>query len=236
MLRKPAEEVEDCMPSTVSLTDCRLGGAGHTSRSDQERAVGHLAGTPGAPDADGRAHRSVGPGLCSGRDHGREDTSAARRLVGIGLIAVLPAAAAGASDWYPRCCPMSRPRACLLQQPHRVPAGRDRLDGRRGVIRPGRRRTLPSRGGRSARGARSAGRGPVCLLSVTCTHAGGPLDEGHVVADGCISCPWHASAFRLTDGKVDARAGSRRRAPEGRQRTRYVRCLRERPGRSTRRA
>ncbi|MGH9072331.1 MAG: Rieske (2Fe-2S) protein, partial [Acidimicrobiales bacterium] len=41
----------------------------------------------------------------------------------------------------------------------------------------------------------------VYALSATCVHAGGPLDEGEVV-DGCLRCPWHASAFRLSDGKV----------------------------------
>lgn len=68
---------------------------------------------------------------------------------------------------------------------------------------------------------------PIGALSVTCTHAGGPLDEGHVVADGCISCPWHASGFRLTDGKVDARAGSRRPAPKVASGRVYVRSVRE---------
>ncbi len=38
-------------------------------------------------------------------------------------------------------------------------------------------------------------------LSATCVHAGGPLDEGELV-DGCLKCPWHASAFRLSDGRV----------------------------------
>lgn len=39
-------------------------------------------------------------------------------------------------------------------------------------------------------------------LSATCVHASGPLDEGTLVADGCIRCPWHGSTFRLADGKV----------------------------------
>lgn len=46
---------------------------------------------------------------------------------------------------------------------------------------------------------RSAGR--VFGLSATCVHAGGPLDEGELV-DGCLKCPWHASTFRLDDGRV----------------------------------
>lgn len=43
--------------------------------------------------------------------------------------------------------------------------------------------------------------GQVAALSATCVHAGGPLDEGEV-ADGCIRCPWHASRFELSNGKV----------------------------------
>jgi nitrite reductase/ring-hydroxylating ferredoxin subunit/uncharacterized membrane protein len=41
----------------------------------------------------------------------------------------------------------------------------------------------------------------VHALSATCTHAGGPLDEG-TVTDGCVRCPWHGSTFRLADGGV----------------------------------
>jgi nitrite reductase/ring-hydroxylating ferredoxin subunit/uncharacterized membrane protein len=41
----------------------------------------------------------------------------------------------------------------------------------------------------------------LCALSATCVHAGGPLDEGELV-DGCLKCPWHASMFRLGDGRV----------------------------------
>lgn len=44
------------------------------------------------------------------------------------------------------------------------------------------------------------GGGPAAVAA-TCSHLGGPLDEGEVV-DGCVRCPWHASAFRLTDGSV----------------------------------
>jgi nitrite reductase/ring-hydroxylating ferredoxin subunit/uncharacterized membrane protein len=44
-------------------------------------------------------------------------------------------------------------------------------------------------------------RGTVWALSATCTHAGGPLDEGMLV-DGCVKCPWHGSEFRLDQGTV----------------------------------
>ena len=39
-------------------------------------------------------------------------------------------------------------------------------------------------------------------LHHVCAHAGGPLSEGTVTADGCIECPWHASRFRLADGHL----------------------------------
>ena len=38
-------------------------------------------------------------------------------------------------------------------------------------------------------------------LKATCSHAGGPLAEGKLEGD-TIVCPWHASAFRLSDGAV----------------------------------
>ena len=44
-------------------------------------------------------------------------------------------------------------------------------------------------------------KGQLHALANTCSHAGGPLDEGEFV-DGCVVCPWHASTFRLTDGSI----------------------------------
>jgi nitrite reductase/ring-hydroxylating ferredoxin subunit/uncharacterized membrane protein len=48
--------------------------------------------------------------------------------------------------------------------------------------------------------------GSIYALSNTCTHAGGPLNEGDFSqsSDGtpCVKCPWHQSTFRLTDGSV----------------------------------
>ena len=41
----------------------------------------------------------------------------------------------------------------------------------------------------------------VHALKETCSHAGGPLSEGELVGD-TIVCPWHASDFRLADGRV----------------------------------
>jgi nitrite reductase/ring-hydroxylating ferredoxin subunit len=41
----------------------------------------------------------------------------------------------------------------------------------------------------------------VYALKETCSHAGGPLSQGTLVGD-TIVCPWHASAYRLSDGAV----------------------------------
>ena len=41
----------------------------------------------------------------------------------------------------------------------------------------------------------------VYALKETCAHAGGPLSEGELKGD-TITCPWHASTFRLADGSV----------------------------------
>ena len=38
-------------------------------------------------------------------------------------------------------------------------------------------------------------------IGARCSHRGGPLQEGKV-GDGCITCPWHQSRFRLRDGAV----------------------------------
>ncbi|MFF4818880.1 Rieske 2Fe-2S domain-containing protein [Kitasatospora sp. NPDC001309] len=37
------------------------------------------------------------------------------------------------------------------------------------------------------------------VLADRCSHFSGPLSQGKV-ADGCVTCPWHGSVFRLTDG------------------------------------
>lgn len=41
----------------------------------------------------------------------------------------------------------------------------------------------------------------VHALKDTCSHAGGPLSEGELKGD-TITCPWHSSTFRITDGSV----------------------------------
>src|SRR5919201_552400 len=43
--------------------------------------------------------------------------------------------------------------------------------------------------------------GRVYAMLARCCHRGGPLHEGEF-ADGCVTCPWHGSRFRLGDGSV----------------------------------
>ncbi|WP_261166262.1 Rieske 2Fe-2S domain-containing protein [Microbacterium sp. Marseille-Q6965] len=46
-------------------------------------------------------------------------------------------------------------------------------------------------------------RGSLRAISAVCSHAGGPLDEGTLDEEGCVTCPWHGSRFRLSDGAVE---------------------------------
>jgi nitrite reductase/ring-hydroxylating ferredoxin subunit/uncharacterized membrane protein len=42
----------------------------------------------------------------------------------------------------------------------------------------------------------------VYATSAICSHAGAPLDEGRIVDETCIECPWHHSVFDAKDGHV----------------------------------
>jgi nitrite reductase/ring-hydroxylating ferredoxin subunit/uncharacterized membrane protein len=44
-------------------------------------------------------------------------------------------------------------------------------------------------------------RGKYFAIAATCSHAGGPLDEGELQGD-VVQCPWHGSRFRMRDGKA----------------------------------
>jgi len=44
--------------------------------------------------------------------------------------------------------------------------------------------------------------GQVHALADRCSHRGGPLSDGEI-SDGCVTCPWHGSRFRLADGSVE---------------------------------
>jgi nitrite reductase/ring-hydroxylating ferredoxin subunit len=39
-------------------------------------------------------------------------------------------------------------------------------------------------------------------IDARCTHAGAPLIEGSIHDDVLLTCPWHGSCFRITDGAV----------------------------------
>lgn len=43
--------------------------------------------------------------------------------------------------------------------------------------------------------------GAVHVLAERCSHMSGPLSDGDF-ADGCLTCPWHGSVFRIADGSV----------------------------------
>jgi nitrite reductase/ring-hydroxylating ferredoxin subunit/uncharacterized membrane protein len=43
--------------------------------------------------------------------------------------------------------------------------------------------------------------GTVHVLADRCSHMSGPLSGGEL-ADGCLTCPWHGSVFRIADGSV----------------------------------
>ncbi|EFH90225.1 DUF2231 domain-containing protein [Ktedonobacter racemifer] len=43
--------------------------------------------------------------------------------------------------------------------------------------------------------------GKTYAIAATCSHLGGPLDEGRCEA-GVVYCPWHNSGFRMSDGSV----------------------------------
>ena len=43
--------------------------------------------------------------------------------------------------------------------------------------------------------------GAVYVLAERCSHMSGPLSDGQL-ADGCLTCPWHGSVFRIADGSV----------------------------------
>jgi nitrite reductase/ring-hydroxylating ferredoxin subunit/uncharacterized membrane protein len=42
----------------------------------------------------------------------------------------------------------------------------------------------------------------VCAISETCSHAGGPLSEGELLAGNLVQCPWHGSHFDVCTGQV----------------------------------
>ena len=49
--------------------------------------------------------------------------------------------------------------------------------------------------------SRSDETGEVCAIAATCSHLGGPLDQGERDGD-VVTCPWHGSRFDLCTGEV----------------------------------
>ncbi len=43
--------------------------------------------------------------------------------------------------------------------------------------------------------------GKLYAMGNTCTHEGGPLDEGELEGN-VVTCPWHGGQFDVTNGKV----------------------------------
>lgn len=42
----------------------------------------------------------------------------------------------------------------------------------------------------------------IYAIGATCTHMGGPLDEGTIREGPVVQCPWHGSCFHMSDGSV----------------------------------
>lgn len=183
---------------------------------------------------------------------GRRYAAAARRLVGLGLLSAVPAAASGSSDWATTRGGIQRlgfvhlagnVAGMMLEAGSYLARGKHPAAGRAlGALGLGVAGASAYLGGHLsyARGVGvdhtafetapagwidvaaaadltpdtplgvSASGTPVVLvprddrihaLSATCVHAGGPLDQGALVDDDCLRCPWHGSTFRLTDGE-----------------------------------
>lgn len=185
-------------------------------------------------------------------DAGGADEGAVRQLVAAGLIASIPAAAAGAADWSEQheqqmrvgiihaagnvaalglygASLMSRtPRlsralrlaglatisASGLLGGHisfRLAGGANHAEEIPHLIEPGWQHLMAAADlpeGKLVRqmagevpvvAIRSGGR--VHVLADRCSHMSGPLSGG-VFADGCLTCPWHGSVFRVAGGSV----------------------------------
>lgn len=187
---------------------------------------------------------------------GEGGRDAARRLVGAGVLTVVPTAAAGLADWSELGSAKRPKRVGLVHAAANVATtllyAASWLARRRGDEQRGRALALAGVGGLVAGGylgghlayaqavgvnrladepagprdwtdvaaagdlaegallRATAGSRAVLLartggtlhaISATCSHWGGPLEEGEV-AGGCVECPWHGSRFRLSDGGV----------------------------------
>lgn len=44
--------------------------------------------------------------------------------------------------------------------------------------------------------------GEIFAITNVCSHMGGPLNEGELLDDNCVKCPWHGSVFSIENGEV----------------------------------
>jgi nitrite reductase/ring-hydroxylating ferredoxin subunit len=138
---------------------------------------------------------------------------AADLLVTAGVVAAMPTAAAGLNDWSDTAGPETQVglvhaalNTTALSLYLASPVARPGTEARRPGAGPGRARTPVLADTELADGElcrADAGGVPVLLyrtdgtvyaLASTCTHMGGPLQEG-TISDGCVTCPWPGSTF-----------------------------------------
>jgi nitrite reductase/ring-hydroxylating ferredoxin subunit len=57
---------------------------------------------------------------------------------------------------------------------------------------------------RTPHGALAVGisKGEPFAVSNRCRHLFASLGQGHVTAEGCLECPWHASLYNVSSGKM----------------------------------
>lgn len=189
-------------------------------------------------------------------DLSRDGERQARRLIGTGLLASLPAALAGSADWAEQheqqmrvgvvhaalnttalvlyvgsLSARSRDRIALGKAlsyaglasvaaggmlggdiSYRQAGGVNHAEAVPHLVEPGWHQLMPLENledGQASRAmlgevpllaVRDGGR--VSVLADRCAHMSGPLSEGEL-SDGCVTCPWHGSVFRLADGGVE---------------------------------
>jgi nitrite reductase/ring-hydroxylating ferredoxin subunit/uncharacterized membrane protein len=196
---------------------------------------------------------SVGAWLSAGiLDLTGGEGKAARRLAAAGLIAAVPAAAAGAADWseqheqqmrvgvvhavgnivaaslYGASLIARGPRAGRLLRlaglaavsasgllgghlSFRLAGGVNHAEEVPHLVKPGWHHLMAAADLPEAEPVRQMlGEVPVVAIRINgavrvladrCSHMSGPLSDGDL-ADGCLTCPWHGSVFRVADGTV----------------------------------
>jgi len=182
-----------------------FGGSGAADAVDPLVALGALASVPAAVSGLSDWADSYGPERRVGLIH------AAANVTGLGLFAaslvaghrsarrlrLLGFAAVSAGGYLGGHLSFGRGVGSTIR-----PSWRSRVNG----LTPSRRtawrrppRCSPRRG--CPGDALPAGT-QIYALSDVCPHAAGPLHEGAVDDELCVTCPWHGSRFRLSDGRA----------------------------------